>query len=369
MADSLNMNFIEPNNYLISTPPKRVAIVVCLVIFAFSLPVLAADTKPRATTVKPVILELVGPLTEARAEVSGMTWKGDTLVVLPQNPTLFAGAGQLGFFVISRTQIVAAIDGTVAGPIVPRQVTCRAPGLENVVSGFDGLEAMGLMGERCYMTVEAKDDTAMAGYLVCGNYDVVNNEVIMDMTRLATIPMGLNIPNISEETIVIDGRRVITISEANGRNVNPRPVGKIFNAEIDFLGTIPLPNIEYRVTDATRVDTRKRFWVVNYYYPPERAKLEPAPDPELAKFGGSGPHDPAACIERLLELAIVHDSVRGEYIARTETPPVYLETLPDHECRNWEAVVRLGDRGFLLMTDKYPGTILAFVPYSRSSDH
>jgi len=323
----------------------------------------AAEPPPRATTVAPIILELTGPLTDAQAEVSGMTWKGDTLVVLPQNPTLFGSEGQLGFFIISRDQILAAIDGTADGPIRPGPVSCRAPGLSRIVKGFDGLEAMGLMGDHCYMTVEAGDDTTMAGYLVCGHYDVVNNEVVMDMTRLTAIPMGLNIPNISEETIIIDGDQVITLSEANGRNVNPEPRGKVFDADLNFLGTIPLPNIEYRVTDATAVDAQKRFWVINYYYPPERPKLDPVADPELAKFGDPATFDPDACIERLLELRIVRTCRQGDFIERTETPPVNLETLPNNVCRNWEAVVRLDDRGFLLMTDKYPGTLLAFVPY------
>jgi len=214
------------------------------------------------------------------------------------------------------------------------------------------------MGDRCYMTVEAKDDTVMAGFLVCGHYDMVNNEVVMDMTKLTSIPMGLNIPNIAEESIVIDGRRVITISEANGVNVNPAPVGKVFDADIEFVGTIPFPQVEYRVTDATSVDAEGRFWVLNYFFPPERSKLKPALDPELVRFGGLDGYDPEACVERLLEMRI-----EGDRIVRTDTPPVNLTLLPDNECRNWEALVRLGDRGFLMMTDKYPGTLLAFVPY------
>ncbi len=313
---------------------------------------------PRATTVTPIVLELEGPLGDPQAEVSGMTWKGDTLVVLPQDPTLFAGEDQLGFFVMYRDQLLAAIDDP-ARPILPKQVQCLAPELSDLVRGFDGLEAMGLMGDRCYMTVEAKEDTVMAGYLVCGQVDMVNNEVVMDLTKLTSIPMGLNLPNIAEESIIVDGRRVITISEANGANVSPSPVGKVFNDAIEYQGTIPFPRIEYRVTDATRVDEDGHFWVLNYFFPPEREKLNPDVDPELVRFGGLESYDPEACVERLLELRI-----EGDRIVRTDTPPVNLALLPDNECRNWEAVVRFEGRGFLLMTDKYPGTLMAFVPYS-----
>ncbi len=328
---------------------------------------MADPVSPRAITVAPVILELTGPLNDPRAEVSGMTWKGDTLVIMPQNPTLFAGAGSMGFFAIHRSRILAAIDGTVEGPILPRQVNCLATGMSRIVKGFDGLEAMGLIGDRCYMTVEAEEDTVMSSYLVSGKYDMVNNEVVMDMTKLTSIPMGLNIPNIAEESIVIDGGQVITISEANGLNVNPSPVGKVFNTEIEFQGTIPFPQIEYRVTDATEVGEDGRFWVINYFFPREREKLNPAPDPELECFGDLQAYDPDICVERLLEMRIVRTCLQGDFIARTDTPPVNLALLLNGECRNWEAVVRLGDMGFLMMTDEYPGTLLAFVPYDFAS--
>lgn len=349
------------------TNPRRGPVVLlCLILAALLIPIAttAGEPLPRALTVPPQILAMNGPLNDPRVEVSGMTWKGDTLVVMPQDPTLFAGAGQLGFFVLTKAQILAAIDGTAAGPLEPRQVACLAPGLNRIVRGFDGLEALALLGSRCYMTVEAGDDTTMAGYLVCGHYDKVNNEIVMDMTRLSAIPLGLNIPNIAEETIVIDSDQVITISEANGRNVNPHPVGKIFTVDLDFQGSLTMPNIEYRVTDATAADADHRFWVINYFWPPEREKLQPAADREQERFAGAGPFGKDDCIERLLELRIVRTCVQGDFIERTDTPPIYLETLPDGVCRNWEAIVRLDDRGFLLMTDKYPGTLLAFVPHT-----
>lgn len=36
--------------------------------------------------------------------------------------------------------------------------------------------------------------------------------------------------------------------------------------------------------------------------------------------------------------------------------------LDEEDVRNWEGLVVLDDRGFLMATDKYPFTILAFVP-------
>ena len=310
-------------------------------------------------TVRPLLLPLAGPLADPAAEVSSMTWQGDTLVILPQNPDQFADEGLMGFFAVHKQEILDTLDDEGREPLQPRLVLCRGAGLLGIVRGFDGLEAICCIGHRYYLTVEADEDTAMGGYLVSGNYNVVEGMVVMDMTRMSSIPMGLNIPNIAEEAILIDGQRVITISEANGLNINPAPQAKAFNAEVEFIGLIPMPQIEYRVTDATALDSDRRFWVINYYYPPEREKLDPAPDPELARFGDPASFDPDRCIERLLELQLTAD----DRIIRTDTPPLNLELLPDGKCRNWEAVVRLDDRGFLLMTDMYPGTLLAFVPY------
>lgn len=305
------------------------------------------------------LLPLTGPLAIPQAEVSSMTWQGDTLVILPQFPDRFADEGMLGFFALTRQEILAVLDDRNEAPLEPHQVFCRAPGLAGVVRGFDGLEAMGCIGDRYYMTVEAKDDTVMAGYLVSGHFSVVDSMVIMDLTRLNSIPMGLNIPNVAEETIVIDGDRVITISEANGLNINPEPKAKVFNSEAEFTGYLAMPQIEYRLTDATALDEDGRFWAINYYYPPERTKLDPAADPELERFGDPDSFDPDKCVERLIELRLTGD----DRIVRTQRPPINLDLLANGKCRNWEAVVRLDDRGFLVMTDKYPGTLLAFVPF------
>jgi len=169
--------------------------------------------------------------------------------------------------------------------------------------------------------------------------------------------MGVNIPNIAEESMIIAGEKVITFSEDNGCNITDEPKAKVFNKLISFLGSIPFPTIEYRVTDATALDSDGRFWVLNYFYPGDREKLNPGLDPEVRKFGPPEGWVEGQCVERLLELRLLDDR-----IVRTETPPINLRLRSDGRCRNWEAVVRFDDIGFLLMTDKYPGTLLAFVP-------
>lgn len=322
----------------------------------------AACAAAEAVVVRPRLIPIAGPMAERRAEVSSLVWFGDTLTILPQDPDLFAPGDTLGFFAIPGDDIrgwLAAGDTTAA--LTPHRYPCVAPGLAHIVRGFDGLEAMGMIGNRCYLTVEAKEDTVMAGYLVVGEYDLRRGIVFMDMTRLASIPLGLNIPNIAEEAMVVDGERILTITEANGLNVNPVPRAKVFDRDINFVDALVFPTIEYRVTDATELDERRRFWVINYFFPPDAIWLKPGPDREIERFGAPAWLGPLSCIERLLELEITAD----DRIERTDTPPIWLEPAPDGKCRNWEAVVRLDDHGFLLMTDKYPRTLLAYVPRPR----
>jgi hypothetical protein len=46
----------------------------------------------------------------------------------------------------------------------------------------------------------------------------------------------------------------------------------------------------------------------------------------------------------------------------TGAAPIQLELLPGSLPHNWEGLVRLDSRGFLVMTDSFPDTILGFVP-------
>ena len=67
---------------------------------------------------------------------------------------------------------------------------------------------------------------------------------------------------------------------------------------------------------------------------------------------------PTHPVEHLLELRLADGHVR-----RSGRAPLDLRSRPDAPAHNWEALVRLPGRGFLLMTDRYPTTLLVFVPW------
>ena len=334
------------------------ALLLLVGVLAWATAAAAGAPPPRAVVVAPRDIPLTGPAADPEAEISSMAWVGDTLLIVPEVPTRFARGDTLGLFTLDGGAIRAWLDGDGRGALEPRRLDCLAPGLVAAVPGFDGLEAVTFRGRRCYLTVEAKQDAGMACYLVGGTVDLPGNLVRLDPNGLVPIPLDASIFNRSVETLVIDGRRIVAIAEVNGGIACPEPRARVFDENLEPIGTLPMPRIEYRLTDATGLDAEGRFWVINYNFPPDGILLPPAPDPELARHGAPAWLAPDSCVERLLELRITADG----RIVRTDTPPIWLLPRADGECRNWEAIVRLDDRGFLLMTDKYPTTLLAFVP-------
>ena len=60
-------------------------------------------------------------------------------------------------------------------------------------------------------------------------------------------------------------------------------------------------------------------------------------------------------MERLIEFIIKDDK-----LMLTNKKPINL-ILEDGKSRNWEGIVRYGESGFLIATDKHPRMILAYV--------
>ena len=116
------------------------------------------------------------------------------------------------------------------------------------------------------------------------------------------------------------------------------------------------PNIEYRITDATRIDQNGRFWAINYFWPGDKKRLKPAADPIAETSGKGKTHQSSDVVERLIEFEI-----KDEIINFSDHEPIQLELDKDAP-RNWEGIVRIDDKGFLIATDKHPKMILGFVP-------
>ena len=133
-------------------------------------------------------------------------------------------------------------------------------------------------------------------------------------------------------------------------NLQKNPFQFLISLNDFSLKKINFPNVEYRITDATKINKNK-FWVINYYWPGDKKNLNPG----LDKLSKTKKVNFDQTIERLVEFKI-----KNNRIEMTNKKPVNL-ILEDGKSRNWEGIVRFEESGFLIVTDKYPRMILAYV--------
>ena len=327
----------------------------------------AAPKEPIAVEQRIIPIALAGPIASRDAEISGLAWYGDTLVLLPQYPARFEVGvdtvnvqnerGDRGaVFAIPRSEIEAYLAAASPAPLRPRAVPFEAPDVADRILSFEGYEAITFLGDEVFLAVEFEDEVDIQGYLVAGTVAPGLGHIQLDSSTLRPLPAQTRIGNLSYETLLIVPGGVMALQEANGKAVNPRPEAYVFDAALKMRDSLDFQNLEYRLTDATDIDTTGRFWALNYFYPGEREILQPAVDSVALDYGVGPTHRRLPQVERLVEMRYA-----AGHIVRTERPPVQLVLAGDRP-RNWEGVVRLGDRGFLVATDKFPETILAFVP-------
>jgi hypothetical protein len=282
-----------------------------------------------------------------------MAWYGDHLILLPQYPVHFANGDDGRLFALSRAEIRAFLDGSLAGPLTPREIPLVAPGLAESITNFEGYEAIAFIGDRAFLTIESGAGDPMMGYMVSGNIAPDLSALRLDPATLVELPPAADHSNMTDETLVAAGDRLFTIYEVNGPAYNENPQVQLFDLSSNALGTRPFPRIEYRVTDATEIDSQGRFWALNIYWRGD-SRHNPIPD-ALAIQHGQGPtHARYRLVERLLQFRWT-----GSRVELTDQPPIQLELTGEEH--NWEGLVRLDDHGFLLVTDEVPGTILGFV--------
>lgn len=307
----------------------------------------------------PVIpIALDGEIAGARAELSAMAWYGDTLLLVPQYPARFPGGMSGSIFMLEKAEIMDYLDGKSSAPLKPRLLPFNADGVRGEFRTFEGYESIAVAGDTVYMTIEAREPEGMVGYIVRGTIAPDLSELTLDAGTLQEIPTQAAIANRTDEAVIVSGGRVITFYESNGRAVNPAPVAHVFDLSLNPLGTIAIPSLEYRITEATPVDDQGQFWVINSFFPVEAYAEEIGTDTLAEMYGVGASHAGSYVVERLVALRLTDTGME-----RVEQPPLYLELSADGSARNWEGLVRLDQRGFLLATDRFPGTILAFVPY------
>jgi hypothetical protein len=302
-------------------------------------------------------IPLSGSAAGRRAEISGMAWYGDTLILLPQFPDRFGTEQKGAVFGLSKTILLDYVEKNHASPVEPEIIPFDDGGISQKIKNFEGFEAIAFDGEKVYLTIESSPNH-MKGYVISGRIDPNGSGITLNPASLTEIPMQADLANISDESIILFGDKIFTLYEANGERVNPNPVAHLFDRSLQFLGVLSLPTLEYRITDAAPPDPDGYFWAINAYFPPDQWKLKPGEDFLAERYGLGETHLDNITVERLILF-----QVEGLEIRLAEVPPVQLHLAGDVAPRNWEALALLDQQGFLIATDKFPRTILGFVPF------
>jgi hypothetical protein len=304
-------------------------------------------------------IPLPEPINKPDAEISGMDWYGDKLVLLPQYPGRFESDGFGSLFMIEKSELLDYISVPDGDPIQIEQIKFDDGGISKQLKGFEGFESIAFYGDQFYVTVETKPGASMLGYVYRGSIDHDMSSMTIEADVYQTIKPQAWFPNASEEAMLIYNETVFTFFEDYGLHKNNNPVVHKFDLDLQELGTIPMDQIEYRITDVTGADEEGKFWGMNYFFPGD-IHLLPASDPIAEKFGEGETHQSFDPVERLVAFQITEKGIN-----LLDQAPLQFRLLPDNEARNWEGLVLLDELGFLVVTDKFPSTILGFYEILR----
>ena len=289
---------------------------------------------------------LAGEITNPDNEISGMDWYKEQLYLLPENATDH-------LFIISKIQIKEYLLSNNPKAIIPKKIKLISPNYQSLIKGFDGFEAIAFTDNNVILSIEVKTkENNMTGFIAWGTCNSSTNELYFEKQSLKEVTTPIQIKNMAFESIVVHKNNAILLYEANGINLQKNVEHSKISLDDYSLSKIDGFNIEYRITDATTLDSDNRFWCINYFWPGEKDKLKPGKDIYLEK--NSSNHS-LESIERIIELEI-----KDEMISMSGAEPIQIFSNSDAS-RNWEGIVRYGKDSFLIVTDKYPRMILGLV--------
>ena len=295
-------------------------------------------------------IKLSGLITDGNQEISGMDWYQDRLFLLPENLGGF-------LFAIPKIEILNSIKSNEKMSITPKQTRFITPDYKNLINGFDGFEAIAFNGNKVFISIEAEHNEKMNSYIVWGEIDPSTLEIKIEQDHLKWVDTPIQIDNFSFESLLVYGDDILMIYEANGSNIQQDVQQVVFSPSSGKISFMDFTNIEYRITDATKINKNSKFWSINYFWPGDKKKLTPGQDKILNNVKQGKSHSKSNQVERLIEFEI-----KSSGISISDTEPIQLVLEPDMS-RNWEALARLDNIGLLIATDKYPRMILGYVAF------
>jgi hypothetical protein len=290
-------------------------------------------------------------------EYSGLGWWQDELVLLPQYPDGIDGNGVGQLYAISG-KLVRAFAQDPETEIIVDPIVFDDAGLSEELAGFEGFEAIVFIDNAAYLTIETSGGNPMKAFAVRGEVHSAEGKIVqitLEKSSLLELPVQNNSRNASYEALTSDGEFIYAFYEQNGTEQNDAPFAVRLDTDLSEMTQIPIEAINFRLTDATETDGNGNFWMINYFFPGD-THLAVEEDYLSDRYGLGDSHLENRPVERLVEFQLGADG-----FTLVDQPPIYLELMDRNVARNWEGLAALGEDGFLLITDKFPGSILAYL--------
>lgn len=327
--------------------------------------------EPKETPVR--YIPLAGPLADRDAELSGLTWCGDTLFILPQFPDFVARRalvnpakgdaikGESYLYTIEKQQLEDFLEGRSNKAITPKALPLNERQIRNAAANFDGFEALVCKGKKIWLSIETSDlQNRFMTHVATAKF--TNDKLIeIDSKPLAIIPSLSGRHNASNEALLLTNNKLLSIHEVNVAANNSSSLATRITIRSAKAKPISFPAIAHRITDASMVDKQDKFWAINYGFSAD-PHLANTDDSLLSKYGVGATHKLESNVERLVQFKITKTGVE-----LTDQPPIALK-LTQENGRNWEGIARYKKngkvKGLLIVTDKYPKTYFGFVALS-----
>lgn len=308
------------------------------------------------------IIPLAPPLDQPNAEISGLTWCGETLIIMPQYPRRLSPKKENFFYTLSKQTIIDFLQHNTDKVLQATPIRVEENGLRKEIAIFDGFEAVACDGNDLWLAIEAVNIfTIYQSYLVKASIDLnaAAPVISIDPKNIWSLDSQSEMRNIGDEAILLNGDQVISLHEVNDPRIVESAAAHSINSKTGVQTSYDFPHLPFRITDSTELDANNRFWVINYKYSGDKFSRK-SNDPLALRYGEGDSHAQYDNVERLVEFQIT-----GEQIKRTERAPIQL-LMESSEGRNWEGLVRLDELGFLIATDKHPDTLFGFVPFKSN---
>ncbi|MCG8453450.1 MAG: hypothetical protein MI717_09750 [Spirochaetales bacterium] len=219
------------------------------------------------------------------------------------------------------------------------------------IDGYEGFEAITFDGDEVYLTIEVDRPNKMLAYIVKGM--VTPNGIVVSPKALR-VDVPEQYDNMGLEGLTMYDRKLLALFEVNNEQLPSASSAYLCPKSFEECTPISMQNLEYRVTGLTRPSRSGEIWAINmvveYYSDMLKSNRKNNPCNEISGAIKNYP-------------TLVPLNICTEGVFRDMTYPVLC--VKPHPAMgdqpNFEGLVRLDDKGFLIITDQYPTTVFGFV--------